>query len=133
MNLNHHGWGLKEMILLSSILFAFLLVSIFMIIRLYSGLNKSGITDKPVVHRFSYEEIENNVLEAGIDYYNEYYAGEDHVKVTVDRLRRKSFITSNELRANDEKKSCTGYVEFEDGSSKAYIKCDHYITDGYEE
>lgn len=133
MKLNRNGWSLKEMILLSSILFAFLLVAIFMIIRLYSGLNKSGITDKTVVHRFTYVEIESNVLEAGLDYYNEYYDGEDNVRVTVSRLRRKNFLTSNDLRAEGEKSSCDGYVEFQDGTSKAYIKCDNYVTDGYEE
>lgn len=133
LKLNNRGWSLKEMILLSSILMAFLLVAIFMIIRLYSGLNKRGLTDTPVVRKYNYGEVEQNVLEAGMDYYNEYYNGEDGIKITVSKLRRKGLITSNELRAENEKKSCDGYVEFLNNISKAYIKCDNYITNGYEE
>lgn len=133
LRFNNRGWSLKEMILLSSILLAFLLVTIFMIIRLYHGLNKSGITDTPVVRKYSYTEVEQHVLNAGIDYYNEYYNGEDNVKITVSKLRRKGLITLNELHVETERKSCDGYVDFQKDLPKAYIKCDNYITDGYEE
>ncbi len=132
MKLTNHGWSLKEMILLSSILMAFLLVAIFMIIRLYSGLNKSGITNTPVVHKYSYTEVENNLLEAALDYYNEYYDGEEDIRIESSKLRRKGYINSNELKANDEKKACEGYVVFSGYESKAYIKCDNFMTNGYE-
>lgn len=132
MKLSNHGWSLKEMILLSSILFIFLLVAIFMIIRLYSGLNKNGIIDNPVVHKYSYQDVEANVLEAGLDYYNEYYNGEVDIQVPVSKLRKKGYISSNELKAGESKKACDGYVEFLESGTKAYIQCDNYETNGYE-
>ena len=42
MKLNKHGWSMKEMIIFCSILFVFLLISVFYIMRLYSGLEKTG-------------------------------------------------------------------------------------------
>ncbi|MCI8467719.1 MAG: hypothetical protein HFI08_06015 [Bacilli bacterium] len=133
LHLNNKGWSLREMVFLSSILLAFLLVAIFMIIRLYHGLNKSGITDTPVVQKYLYEDVERNVLDAGIDYYNEYYNGEENIRITVSKIRRKGLITSNELHAEGEKRSCDGYVEFQDGIPEVFIKCENYMTKGYEE
>lgn len=135
MELNKHGWSMKEMILLSSILLAFLLVAIFNIMRLYHGLedknNKSTSNKKIEVIGHSYEKIEELVLNAGLDYYNEYSSQDG--KISTDRLKRRGFLSSKDLRASNESDDCTGYVEFRDGEPFVYISCAKYETEGYEE
>jgi len=130
---NQHGWGLREMIILSAILLSFLLVAIFFIVRLYNGLTKDGTINTPIVKKYTYSEIESNVLTAALDYYNEYYDGESNVTITTDRLKKRGFITTNELKPESENKSCRGYVFFGDNEPSVYIQCESYETDGYEE
>lgn len=133
MNLNNHGWSLKEMIIYCGIMLAFLLVAIFFIIRLYSGLNSSGVTDKSPIVSYSYSEIEAFVLEAGLDYYNEYYDKAENTVITTAKLKKHGYLSSDKLKAEGETKSCSGYVEVIEGSAQSYIKCGAYMTMGYEE
>ena len=134
MILNRNGWSLKEMIILSSILLAFLLVAIFFIVRLYNGLNQNGVIDTPVTNKnYTYGEIEENLLEAGLDYYNEFFGDGESVTISFDKLKKNNYITNDKLKATGESKICTGYVEVKDNGSKSYIKCSHYTTKGYKE
>lgn len=139
MKLNKRGWGMKEMIIFSLILLAFLLIAIVQIMRLYNGLteNNNSTTTQNTSHSssatYSYEEVESFVLNAGLDYYNEYYNSEEDVRITTDRMKKKGFLTSKELRPKGEKKECSGYVHFIDGEPAAYIQCTNYVTQGYGE
>ncbi len=141
MKLNKHGWSMKEMIIFCSILFVFLLISVFYIMRLYSGLEKTGKinTDKNSSETkteetgYSYSEIEENVLQASFDLYNEEYGNLESVKITTDRLRRKGYLTSKDLKSIYDKSFCSGYVNFVEGDPSVFIKCKSYETDGYED
>lgn len=133
MKLNKNGWSGKEMIILSTILLAFLLIAIFFIVRLYNGLNNSGNIDTPVVRTYTYEEIEENLLENGLDYYNEFYENGESTKITIEKLKKHNYITTNDLKAEGESKSCTGYVEVSESGAEAFIKCSKYETIGYKE
>lgn len=137
MKLNKNGWSLKEMVILSSILFAFLLIAIFNIVRMYYGLHKeddhSSTNQNTSEVGYTYQEIENNVLEAGIDYYNLYYNLESDIKITIYKMKKLGVLDSNLLKPNGETKECTGYVQFKNGDPKAFIQCANYKTNGYEE
>lgn len=141
MKLNHHGWSLKEMVLFSSILFVFFLLAVFNIIRLYRGFhenNSNTTSNKTQVNEsskndYSYEDIEANVLSAGLDYYNKYYDNEKNVKITTSKMKQQGLLHTSDLIPEKEKKECSGYVEFENGDPFVYIKCQKYETSGYEE
>lgn len=138
MGLNKNGWSMKEMIIFSSILFAFLLVAIFYIMRLYNGLEEKGAvhnnsSSNQETVTLTYSDIEDRVLEAGLDYYNEYYDDTLDIKITTDKMIRHSYLYSKEIRPSNENKACKGYVMFENGEPSVYIKCLNYQTPGYEE
>lgn len=137
MGLNKHGWSMKEMIIFSSILFAFLLLAVFYIMRLYHGLEQRGVTNHNSSNQtqitYTYVEIENKVLEAGLDYYNEYYDNAEDVKISTDRMIRHGYLHSKELKPSNDSKACTGYLQMKDGEPFAYINCSNYKTQGYEE
>lgn len=133
MGLNKHGWSMKDMIIFSSILLAFLLVAIFYILRLYHGLEQNGVIENNTDLKYNYVDVEQNVLNAGIKYYNEYYEIDQNVVIPTSIMKKHGFLKSKELKPADEKKECTGYVIFEDGEPASYIKCQNYKTNGYEE
>lgn len=137
--LNQHGWSIKEMVLFCSILLVFFLIAIFNIMRLYHNFSEANNGNRNSNHsvtetsHYSYEDIENQVLEAGLDYYNEFYDKEKNVKITVHKMKKQGMLNGDDLIPIDETKECSGYVLFEDGEPSVYIKCQKYITNGYEE
>lgn len=134
MGLNKHGWGMKEMIIFSSILFAFLLVAVFYILRLYHGLEQTGVIPNTTnTSSYSYSDVEQKVLDAGIDYYNEYYESDIDVTITTSIMKKHGFLQAKDLKPKNEKKECNGYVVFIDGEPEAFIQCENYETIGYEE
>ena len=136
MKLNNHGWSMKEMIIFCSILLVFLLIAVFNIMRLYHGLNsnedKNSSTNTSVEEIYTYEDLEEKLLDAGLDYYNEYSEPED-IKITTDQLIKKKLLRSSDLKPEGEKNECKGYVLFEGEEPLAYIKCQNYKTSGYKE
>ncbi len=137
MGLNRNGWSIKEMVIFSSILFAFLLIAIFNIMRMYHGLNDEknnpSLPNDNSINTFHYIDVENNVLEAGIDYYNLYYNSESDIKITISKMKKQGLLDTTMLKPIEEQKECDGYVLFENGEAKAYIKCQKYKTNGFEE
>ncbi len=131
VKLNRHGWGLQEMILLSSILLAFLLIAFFMISRLYDNL--SGIETTKEKESYTYEDVIDTLEEAALRYYDEYYEKGEEVVITSDRLRKHGYVSLSELKPKDEKSACSGYVEVKNKEAKAYIRCSNYESNGYEE
>ena len=134
MGLNKNGWSIKEIVIFSSILFAFLLIAIFNIMRMYNGLhNKEDSHSSTSQSANTYQDIENKVLEAGLDYYNLYYNSESNIKIAVSKMKKQGILESSMLIPSEESQECTGYVQFKNGDPKAYILCQKYKTSGYEE
>jgi len=137
MKLNNNGWSMKEMILLSSILFAFLLIAVFNIMRLYSSMEQDERDRTSIKNNknsgYAYTEIERKVLDVGLDYYNEHYNSTSDVKITTDRMKRLGLISDEQLRPKNEDNACVGYVEFLDEEPHVYISCKNYETKGYKE
>lgn len=126
---NQHGWSMKEMILLSSILFAFLLLLAYTVIQLQKGL-ESNQSKNTNVSQEDYRNIEHVVLEAGLDYYNENFDGFENMYVTTSKLIKENYLNFSSLQVNHDK--CSGYIKFSQGEPKVYIHCENYKTKGYE-
>ncbi len=139
MKLNNHGWGLREMLVLSSILLCFLLVAIIMVMRLYNNLEDSIDLDKvdntKKIDEVYYHNLEYQVQNAGVKYFNN--VGVDvsvgEVNVSLDKLIDLGYITrfKDDITGN----YCDGYVkiyiEDEILNIDGYINCDNYRTEGY--
>lgn len=114
------------MILLSSILFAFLLVLVVMVTRIQSVFqgNKTNQVEE-------YENVEWKVLNASIDYYGEKIFDKDSVRVTTSTLVKEGYLDSSSLNVNQD--TCSGYVKFTDSEPSVFIRCKNYKTSGYKE
>lgn len=130
MKLNKHGWGLREMLVLSGIIILFLLIAIYFIYVFYYGFNKE--------YRASYyQELENNLQDQAEVYLNEYYEN----NLTSEKLTiTKDVLESNHLNINLVDKNdhaCSGYALAYKTHGKIsiepYIKCPKYETTGYED
>lgn len=124
MLLNKHGWGLREMLLVSSVLFIFLFIAIFYIYALYDNLDKNMLVTP-------YSEMESKLERQANIYLNDYYdnALSEH-EITITRSVLKSHDLDVSL-IDPNGNSCSGYVLASKNGVKAYIKCDEYTTDGY--
>ena len=130
MFLNKNGWSLKEMLLLSGILMFFLIIAIYYIVSLYSNF---GGEVKATNYSLLEEKLENQALIYLIDYYDEILTNED-ITITRNVLRTYNLdIILKDSAGN----SCSGYVMAHKTHgqiyTKSYIKCNKYMTDGYEE
>jgi len=130
MVLNKNGWGLKEMLILSGVLLIFLIVSIYFIISMYNNFNND-------VMATNYEALEEKLEKQARIYLNDYYdeiLTNDYITITRNVL--KSYNLDVVLEDN-KGNSCSGYVMANKTHAKvevnAYIKCDDYQTNGYEE
>lgn len=116
--LNNHGWGLKEMLIISAILILFLLFVAYSIVALYHNLDNKA----PV-----YSGLENTLIKAAIKY-NAVY---DSVNfITLQDLKEAEYI---EIFTDSNDEECDGYVLMEDGDYIPYIKCKNYKTRGFSE
>ncbi len=113
------------MILLSSILFAFLLLIVFMIAQIQGSFSKSEVDVE------MYENVEWNVLNSAIDYYGENFDGDENVRVTTSKLVKDGYLDSSILKVNQD--TCSGYVKFSNEDPRVYIRCGKYKTKGYQE
>ena len=103
--LNNKGWGLQAMMIWILVLMFALLVTSVLINKLNRTFNI--ISDYP--------EYEQKIVEASKKYQNDY---NKNSIITLDELKKNNYI---------EKSNCTGYVL----DNKAYINCDDYMTEGY--
>ena len=130
MLLNKNGWSLKEMLLLTGILALFLLVAIYYIASLYSNFESEV---KGTNYALLEENLEKQALIYLNDYYDELLTNED---ITITRNVLRSYNLDIVLQDNNGK-SCSGYVMAHKTHGKvyvkSYIKCDKYVTSGYEE
>ena len=130
MSLNKRGWGLSEMLLLSSCLIVFLLLATYYIYVLYGKFERDDNTNNYITLE---EKLENQTLIYLNDYYDEPLSNN---KITISRNVLKSYDLDIPLTDNDGN-ACSGYsiayktkgIVYVDG----YIKCNNYVTDGYED
>lgn len=133
--LDNKGWGLRSMIIYSTIIIIALLIATFYVIALYSELDrniKSNKQDNTIIDKKQYEEYERKLEEATINYIDNCNCIDDNtstMRISYDTLVDKNYI-------NSIKDDCSGYVDVylqsENISTKAYLKCSNYITEGYE-
>ena len=113
---NKHGWGLKEMLILSGILMLFLVIAIYYIYTLYQSLDMEVASN-------NYTELEEK-LEL------------DSTGVTITRSLLRTYDLDVDLEDN-KGRACSGYVIAKKSHGEeqidAYISCPDYTTDGYED
>lgn len=130
MHLNKNGWSLNEMLLLSGILIIFLIIAIYYIVSLYNNFDTEVKTTN---YSELEKELENQALVYLNDYYDELLTSED---ITITRNVLRSYDLDVILEDNNGK-ACSGYVMAHKSHgeiyTKSYIKCNDYMTEGYEE
>lgn len=105
MALNKHGWGMKEMIVFSSVLLLFLLIAVFYILRLYNGIGRNNTYKNSSSESYSYTEIEDKLLNAGINYYQEYYEEGMDVRITTSMLKKHGYLKASDLKEKMKKRN----------------------------
>lgn len=130
MHLDKNGWSLKEMLVLSGILMIFLIIAIYYIVSLYNNFGAE-------VKTTNYSELEKKLEDQALIYLNDYYdellTSED---ITITRNVLRSYNLDIILEDN-KGNSCSGYIMAHKTHgkvyTKSYIKCNDYMTEGYEE
>lgn len=129
MKLNKHGWGLREMLILSGILILFLIIAIYFIYTMYN--NFEGEINAGYYQGLE-EKLENQAKVFISDYYVEPLSTD---KVTITRSVLNSYNLDVNLVDKDNN-ACSGYVTAYKSQGneiyKSYIKCPRYMTEGYE-
>ena len=146
---NKKGWGIAMMIVYMSILLAFLLVTVVMIYNLYrynsvaSEDKKNNNTIQETQTEINtdtiqkYKLYESRIKRNAITFAYTYYLplNESPVKITLEDMVKKDLM--NNLVDPKDKSVCTGYailsLENDKIISVPYLKCNNYITEGYED
>lgn len=103
------------------------------LVLIFSGLTWFGLKWKGKYQ--GYFDLENELVNKTQSYFeiNHTYPNDgETIKITLNELKDNNVI--NELKYQDE--VCNGYVEIKNKGImeyKGYIKCDKYITKGYQE
>lgn len=145
---NKKGWGIAMMIVYMSILLAFLLVATIMVYNLYryNSVIKDGgknSDDVPNINetiedsKQRYKLYENRIKRNAITFAYTYYLplNESPVKITLEDMIKKDLM--NNLVDPKDNSVCTGYailtLENDKIISTPYLKCNNYVTEGYED
>lgn len=143
---NNHGWGLRSELLICLILTLAFGMTVILIGKVVNYIKEGLFIDNNTTYlvytgdmrlnSFDYSSLENRVVDAAADYYNDYYQGyksENRLTITVVRLKHAGVLES--LKVNNIE--CSGYVEIRkvigNIEYNPYIKCDNlYKTEGYQ-
>lgn len=132
MKLNKNGWGLVQMLWMSGIILFFFLIAVVLIYNLYNSLDLT-VTSHDSVDKLTYKQIEDDLESAAVKYmeYNySKFSDTGDIWLTSDQLFKAGLFL--EYLYED----CDGYTISNkiNGNiySKAYIKCDDYVTSGYD-
>jgi len=130
MKLNNNGWGIKAMLLLTSVLVFFFCLSIYFIYILYNSLDLSlGLNDE-YINNESYAYYEENMIEAAEEYIGDIeLALDNNVIISLETLIELDYI--DEIYDIDTNNKCDGYIDVKNKKLKSYISCDNYETKGY--
>lgn len=118
--LNKHGWGLKQMLIMTAILFLFLLIMVHYIIVLYANIRENN--------NAVYVSLENKIAYAARDYIND-----DHPKSSVIKLSTLKRLEYIDTFKDADDNNCRGYVLYENGEYLPFISCNNYKTPDYNE
>lgn len=146
--MNNKGFGLNEMIIYSTIILVFLLIATFYVISLYSEINSDGIKKSELPTNENVVTETNSSKDSVKEELPNYLSYEQELEsASFNYLEDNEMVVNNEMRLeydnllnsgyvskmND---NCSGYVivypQDNNFSVKSYIKCDNYMTEGYE-
>lgn len=134
--LSKNGWGFSEFIIWGAVLLFALIVTIFFVIRLYSGLPSLNSVMESTI---DYETIEETIENKSLQYIREHYTQEittGVIVVSTKQLLNLHLIEPKDLTTTTTDDLCNGYalIRKEEGAltSKPYITCDEYSTEGYQ-
>lgn len=151
MKLDNRGWGLREMLIYSSILLLFLLIASFRMSALYNDINSTkdepetfveeknssekGSSEKSSYDLKYYYDYEDKMIQATREYLkmHEYNVEVQTLKIDLSTLIDLDLI--DKLYDKDSNVRCEGYVmvtfESDKDVIKPYLMCDDYVTKGY--
>lgn len=129
MYLNKQGWGLREMLVLSGVLVLFLVIAIYYIYNLFGDAEEYNAN--------YYYELEEKLEHQANIYLNDYFDDDlssDYITITRNILRAYDLDIALKDSKGD---ACSGYVMANKSKGKvnikSYIKCNKYMTSGYED
>jgi hypothetical protein len=134
-NINKNGWGLRvELVFIIIFLVCLIIATVGLLEFGLLGDKASQYNNNTNSAYFSYSALENQLNNASVRYYNNYYYDSDEDEIII---RHSTLINSHymgELIDEDGNK-CVGYTkvvrQFDGPSFNTYIKCPKYITNGY--
>ena len=120
MKLDNHGWGLREMLFMSSILFILLLIVTYYIYVFYNKIDEKEATQ--------YYALEAKLRSAAVLYTkkNNKMSG----VVSLYTLKKSGYIETFTDNNDDD---CNGYVIYQGDSFDSYIRCRNFTSPDYEE
>ena len=125
---NNQGWGLREMLFFSGILLLAVIVVAILVNTLYNDLSSSLPNSDDNKTGSTYEQVEENLVNAAKRYYRAHKDEAGDLIVSED-LIAEGYITVQKLTVNND--ICDGYVLVDDEVFTPYITCTNYETEGY--
>ena len=138
--MNNKGFGLKEFIILFSVIFICMIVIMSIYQSIFPNQNieleKNMAEEKPK----TYKELEQELQLAAERYQNDTYSADSDATevwtLSYSMLKEKKYIDKL-IDPNDKNQECTGYVEFIQDEAKIsyqpFLKCgNNYETKGYQ-
>lgn len=154
MQLNNHGWGMRDMIIYTCVLILFLLLAAYLITALYDNISVEEKTsdnnskvETPVEEEQQpseiiiidykyYKDKETAVKLATYNYLNDVKPEltDNKIKIEIDTLIEKQYI--EKIYDASGTHTCQAYStayldEHEEYIVSPYIKCENYTTEGY--
>ena len=118
MKINNKGWGLREMVIMSSILLILLLIVTYYIYVFYNRLDTKEASQ--------YFALETRLKRAAIQYTK--LSGSKSGVVSYNALNQAGYI-DDFTDFNDD--ACNGYVIYDDDKYESYIKCKNFTSENY--
>lgn len=137
--MNNKGWSLNEFLAIAGIMtFCLILVVILYDVKVKKVIdNNSNENAEKIVQTYSYNDIENDLVETAMKYMSK---KDDLNKIKKEKIEMETLINKGLLKKtydpNYSNYECDGYVIFTREkttySYNPYIKCKKYKTKGYE-
>ncbi|MGM9834581.1 MAG: hypothetical protein ACI31M_02220 [Bacilli bacterium] len=136
LKLNNKGWGMSTMIVCTSLILVALLITSFYVIRLYSQIDditdSSNSTEEEKIDYSVYHKMETDLGNGAVNYLKELSINLNDLSynITYETLKTHNFVNKFvDIKTN---KECIGYVVVDNNYRyDAFIKCDSYETEGY--
>ena len=137
MKLNNKGWGLSTLLICFCIILIFLVISVYYAYRFSEKIDKDIEPDNSdnIVIDY-YKNLENNINSAILNYINNgqiIVNNGSTMMLGLTDLRELGFTENiiDKVTRNE----CSGYVIIKNINNvmdiNSYLKCDNYITEGY--